>query len=448
MNAMDIYNKLPVFAQNLACTLEGVRVKNRKFGRRQKRELPAFLERNGWSYQEKCKYRDLQLQKMVEHCYLHVPYYRDLFDQLGIDYKSIRKLEDLSVLPILTKDVIQENMDKFMADNVNKADLMFMRTSGTTGSCFQFYYTKSAYYVQWADKQRHDYNLGLNGKEWAAYFAGRPIVPIKNRKPPFYRVNYAMKEVMFSAFHLSPENFPNYIAGLEKFQPKFWHGYPSSILALAQYILDTGKHLTFTPQVIQLTSENVSDTALNKMEEAFGVRPVQGYGQTEQVATFWEFNDGRMFVMEDLSAVEFIPLDETGICKVVGTTLTNYAMPFLRYDTRDLVTYREVPEGREILSIIGRVEDNIKLKNGGTLRRVRAIFKDQKNIAEAQVIQKSYEMVEFHIVKGTHYTEADEAMLNKYIKEFLAARIGYEIVYVDSIPKTKNGKRKFIISEL
>lgn len=448
MDKMSVYNILPVWLQNVACTIEGIRVKNNKYGKRQQRALPAFMERNNWTYEQKCRYRDQQLQIMIEHCYNHVPYYRKLFERLGIDYHSIKCLDDLKILPILTKSVVKENFKDFLADNIDPKELMFMHTSGTTGSSFHFYYTKDAYAAQWADKKRHDFNLGLTGKEWGAYFGGRSIVPKNKNKPPFYRINYAMKEVLFSAFHLSPSNFENYISGLERFKPEFWHGYPSSMVPLAQYLLDSGKKLSFIPKYIQLSSENVSENQLQKMKEAFGTRPIQGYALAEEVATFREFADGRMFVMEDLSAVELVPVENSLLYRVVGTTLTNYGMPLVRYDTKDLVTFQEVPEGRQILSIDGREEDCVRFKDGTIVRRLSRIFHNQPNVVEAQIVQHSYSLLEFKVVKGHNYSREDEETLHRDIKEYLMGKIGYVIKYVDIIPKTANGKIKFIISEI
>lgn len=448
MNLMKIYDQLPCFLQNVACTLVGFNVKNRKYGRRFRKVLNDFLERDKWSYAQLCEYRDQQLQKIVAHCYEHVPYYRRLFDSLGIDYRQIRGLDDLSVLPILTKSMVLNNFDQFLADNIKDSERMLMHTSGTSGSCFYFYYTKSAYAAQWADKKRYDYHINVTGHEWNAYFGGRSIVPKQDHNPPFYRINYAMKEVLFSSFHLCSKNFPNYLEGFEKFKPECWHGYPSSFQALAQYMLDTNQYLSFVPKVIFLSSENVTKESLDKMEAAFGVRPIQGYALTEQVATFRQYLDGRMLVMEDLSAVEFIPVNNTDLCKVIGTTLTNYAMPLLRYDTNDLVSYKETESGREILSIEGRLEDDIKLPNGGTIRRLSRIFHNQPNILEAQIVQKNMECVEFHIVRGAHFCQEDFKRLEKEIAEFLAGHIGWKIVYDDAVPRTNNGKVKFIVSEL
>lgn len=448
MDIMKIYDILPTKLQNVACTLEGIRVRKKKYGRLTKKYLSGFFEREKWTYDKKCAYRDEQIQRMVEHCYQHVPYYKKLFDELEVDYKNIKTLDDLSTLPLLTKEVVRNNYQDFIANNISKNKCYHMHTSGTTGSSFEFLYTKEAYAKQWAETQRYEYRLGLTGRQWNAYFGGRSIVPKKRKSPPFYRLNYAMKEVMFSAWHMNETNYPNYIEGLEKYRPTFWHGYPSSILSLAQYMYDNDIKLSFVPKYIQLSSENVTEEQLNKIQKVFGVKPIQGYALTEQVATFREYPDGHMYVIEDLYAVEFIATTTPEVYKVVGTNLTNYAMPFLRYDTKDLVRYQETKNGREIVSIDGREEDNIKLSDGGVIRRLDFIFKGQTNIAEAQIVQKTVVLVEFRIVKGKRYSQKDEEILKRDIDAYLAGKISYKIIYVNEIPKTKNGKMKFIVSEV
>lgn len=448
MNLMSIYNRSPVFAQNIACSLVGAGVRSRKYGRREKKELPAFLEREHWDYESLCAYRDESLQRMIRFCEANVPYYRDLFRSLSIHSEQIRSIDDLQMLPILTKKTVTERFEDFIADGANLQDAMLMHTSGTTGSSFSFYYSKEAYAKQWAAEERYERSVGVTGYEWRAYFGGRPVVPLDCRHSPFYRVNYAMKEVMFSAFHLSECNYSSYLEGLERFQPTYWHGYPSAIGALAQYLLDHGIRLRYRPNVILLASEQVTEETVNRIEAAFRVRPLQNYAQTEQVAHIRQRPDGRMFVVEDLTAVELIAQPGTNQSRVIGSTLTNYVMPLLRYDTSDLVTWRMTPEGREILSIDGRLEDDILFRDGGRVRRLSRIFHDQPRIQEAQIIQKSLDLIVLRVVRAAGYSAADEQRLCASAKSYLQDHIGYQIEYTDSIERTQNGKVKFVVSEL
>jgi phenylacetate-CoA ligase len=146
--------------------------------------------------------------------------------------------------------------------------------------------------------------------------------------------------------------------------------------------------------------------------------------------------------------VEFLPVDDSGLCRIVGTSLSNYAMPFLRYDTKDLATWRMTEDGREILTLDGRDEDDIRLRDGGSIRRLSRVFQDQLHITEAQIIQKSLDEVQFHVVKGAAYTPEDERRLENAIGSYLTDRIGWQLVYVEQLRRNKNGKVKFIISEL
>lgn len=123
-------------------------------------------------------------------------------------------------------------------------------------------------------------------------------------------------------------------------------------------------------------------------------------------------------------------------------------MSFLRYDMKDLATWRLTEEGREILTLDGRDEDDIRLRNGGTIRRLSRVFRDQLRIAEAQIIRKSLDLVECHVVKSAGYTAEDEKRLEQAIGGYLTDRIGWKIVYVQQLRRNRNGKVKFLISEI
>lgn len=407
-----------------------------------------FMVRNDWSYEEKCAYRDQQLRKIVKHCYETVPYYRNLFDSMHIDYREIKELEDLKILPILDKQTIREHFEEFFSESCNRADLVEQHTSGSTGTALSFYQNREAHADVWAHVWRGNHNIGLDRRMWCAYFGGRAIVPPERKKGPCYRINYPGRQIMFSIYHMNDQTFAQWVKVLNKHQPPWIQGYPSALVPFGAFLEKTGQRLNYIPKVITLSSENVSWVQEEFLHRIFGVFPMQNYAQCEAVATFRQRLDHRIFVDEDFSAVEFVPVDDTGLCRIVGTTLTNYAMPFLRYDTKDLACWRETTEGREVLSLDGRDEDDIRLRDGGSIRRLSRVFQDQPHIAEAQIIQKNLDEVEFHAVKSPDYSPEDEQRLEGTIAGYLTDRIGWKIVYVNQLRRNKNGKVKFIISEL
>ncbi|HHW90071.1 MAG TPA: hypothetical protein GX745_04120 [Clostridiales bacterium] len=155
-----------------------------------------------------------------------------------------------------------------------------------------------------------------------------------------------------------------------------------------------------------------------------------------------------MFVVEDIAAVEFIENPYGDGSKIIGTTLTNYAMPFLRYDTNDIATFRETPEGRQILTIDGRSEDYIILKDGSKVGRLDHIFKELLAVKEAQIVQPKAGEAIFNIVRGENYTDIHEQQLLKEIYQRLGDKIEIKLNYVSSISRTQNGKLRFVISKV
>ena len=123
-------------------------------------------------------------------------------------------------------------------------------------------------------------------------------------------------------------------------------------------------------------------------------------------------------------------------------------MPFLRYETGDLVTFEENKNGRLILTVDGRQEDVVKLKDGSQIGRLDFIFKDMVNVAAAQIVQKSYELLEIHIIRGIRFADDDEKKLTQMLDKYFAGRIKWRIVYCSEIQRTSGGKLRMVKSEI
>lgn len=447
MGLMKIYNMLPAWCQTIAVSLEGLRIQLTRYDKLFDEQYRDFMSRNDWTYEQKCVYRDKQLQKMVKHCYETVPYYRDLFDKLQIDYREIRCLDDLDRLPILNKQIVRENYDALISTKFRKKQMHEKHSSGTTGSGFWFHQTRESLAAVWAHVWRGYNNIGLKRGTWCGYFSACQIIPTVRKKGPCYRINYPGKQIMFSIYHMNDETFAQWLKVLNEYQPPWIQGFPSALLPFVAYLDKNGLRLNYTPEVVTVSSESISWTQQEYMAKVFGVYPMQNYAQSEAVATFRQRLDRRIFVDEDFAAVEFVPVGDGGLCKIIGTTLTNYGMPFLRYDTEDLATWRMTDEGREILSLEGRDGDNVKLRDGGVFRNLRS-FVEQPHVIESQIIQNSLDLIEIHVVKAKDFSDEDECRLVESVKAHMGNRIGWKIVYVDQVRRNKNGKVKCVISEI
>ena len=79
------------------------------------------------------------MKKRIEHAYVHIPYYHDLFDKLGLKPDDFSSMEDLKKIPVLTKDIIRENFERLIPDDVHKYPYHVGQTGGSTGNPLKFY---------------------------------------------------------------------------------------------------------------------------------------------------------------------------------------------------------------------------------------------------------------------------------------------------------------------
>ena len=444
MNYLDIYNKLPISIQNLAISFEGKRIQKNRFGSTFHNAFSLWNSRRDWSKENILRYRDEQIHEIVQYSYDHVLFYKNIFKQLGIHPDEIKGLEDLKKLPIIDKETVRNNHELFLSDEYAGKRLKSVHTSGTTGSGLVLKITDDFDAHNWAIAWVEHNKIGITRDMWCGYFAGRPVVPAKQSKPPFYRINKPGKQLMFSSFHMNDRNLYSYVDGLNYYRPEWIHGYPSAVSLLASFINRTGYRLNYNMNRITLSSENVMEQQVQEIKNAFGIYPHQTYGQTEGVAYFRDYKQGEIYVVENCAAVEFVKMQD-GVSHIVGTNF-NKAMPLIRYDTHDIAECLDTEEGRRVLSIDGRVEDYITTKDGSKIGRLDHIFKNAENVMEAQIIQQMDGNVEIHIVKSDAYSDSDEKDIRNLADERLKGRVDYSIVYKDKIERTKNGKLRFVVS--
>lgn len=449
-----LYRRLPVGLQQAACSMEGWRIRRSRYGRAFFGALAAAESRTYWSAERLVDLRDRQLAEFVRYCAATVPYYRRKFRQWGVVPEEIRRLEDLHRMPLLTKDEIREYLAELVSEAVPRSARTTVHTSGTTGSGLRFPSTAQALCEQWATWWRYRRWHGIGLDTWCGYFGGRIVVPFAQRRPPFWRYNVAMRQILFSGHHISDTTLPSYLDELRRSRPPWLSGYPSLIALLASYMLDTGADLGYRVRWITTSSETLSPGRAELIARAFGVRPLQHYGLTEGAANFSECERGNLHVDEDFAAVEFVPDDASpGGAWVVGTNFTNPATPLLRYAIQDRVALPHTGcgcgrSGRVVGNVDGRREDYVVLKSGEVLGRMDPAFKDLVRIREAQIYQRAPGMITVRLVRAQDYSMRDEHALLRELRQRLGGDTEITIDYVDRLERSKNGKLRFVVSAL
>jgi phenylacetate-CoA ligase len=135
------------------------------------------------------------------------------------------------------------------------------------------------------------------------------------------------------------------------------------------------------------------------------------------------------------------------------TGLANDATPFLRYRVGDVGTRSKLPcpcgrAGDSFIDVDGRIEDYVVTPDGRYVGRMDHVFKDQLDVAEAQILQNDADAIEVLVVRRPSYDDASERGLIKEFRSRLGERIRIDLRYVDAIARESNGKFRAVKSRV
>ncbi len=449
-----IYDSVPYKLKVLFTSIYGLQQRQKRYGKTYFEQVKFLNDAQYWDRKKLEVYQNNRLRGFMSDIYNKIPYYNN-----NPQYKILSKeFSSIHDFPILPKQLVKQNLKDYY--NPDQKKIVWGHTSGTTGSPMTFPISLEAYQKEYAFRNMHYQwsGLGLHNRQKIAMCSAHPVSWHGRNKPPYWTYDMANNHLYFSTSHLSGSNFKYYIKKLEEFDPLLLHGHPSSIylLALAYKKYGTKK---LSLKSVYTSSESLLDFQRQKIESIFQMKVFNWYGTSEMTANIVECEKGELHLKEEHSFVEILNSEnqpcgpgETG--RIISTNFNNLAFPLIRYDIGDTVVVSKNQNskcgrsGLLIDSIEGRIDDYIFTPDGRIVGRMSTIFRYAKNVIEAQFEQHSIEEVIMRIVRGKGYSKEDEIELLKAVKMRLGNSIRISIDYVDQIPRTSNGKFRFIISKI
>lgn len=453
-----LYYNSPPAVQNMLIAVERYLQRRADYGPVFRAYRTRLEEMQWWSRAQLEAWQLEQLQKLVAHAYNNVPAYRQLYDTAGVKPSDIRAVTDIDKLPPVTKQQIRAQPDAFIARNAEQFTPIELNTSGTTGSPFQFYSDRATESIEWAFFWRHKSWGGVQLWEPMVSLGGKIIVPLSQKNPPFWRFNRAEGTMWLSTFHMTPENLDLYVEQVRKSGIQFVRGYPSNLYIFAQHLAKQNVHLPM--RAVFSGSEPLFSYVRDLLEDRFACKVFDWYGVSERVVTSGQCDrhDGYHVHMENC-VVEILRGDEpTGpgeFGEVIGTCLSNYAMPLIRYRTGDMSAWSGHPCecGRTLLTIKQvqtKWEDILTTADGRWISPsvLTHPFKPVKGIEKSQIIQEQPDHLIIKVVASPVFDGAQRKLLMHGFHERLGAETQIDILPVEDIPREASGKYRWVVSKV
>lgn len=452
MNQMKIYSALPIWMQNYFCSMKGRSLEKLRYGKDFDQLMNWLIECDKWSNEQKLRYKEENLARMLEYVYHHCSYYYSRFKSVGLTPFDFKQLSDLEKFPILTKEDVRANWRGMISDEFPLKSLIRYHTSGSTGTALDFYWTKENVRFSWGIVWRGRKRFGVEKGDCHINFTGKLVVPMSQNRPPYWRYNKPLNQYMLNMQHISDKKIASIVDFINKTDAKFFVGYPSIINSLAVLILEQGFEISTPPKFIFSGAEKVQDYQRNNIETAFpGVKIVERYGFSEDAAAATKGTDDYYHEDFELGHLElFNPEDVGGGLKrgiLLATGFQNLGMPFIRYKIGDTATMNT--NIGLITEIDGRNEDYIITPEGTRIMRFDYLFKNTPQIKECQVVQNELGKIVIRIVLRKDCVPKNiEKEIMKEVRLMISPIIHVDFEYVEAIERSKTGKIKAVKSNL
>jgi phenylacetate-CoA ligase len=451
----QVYHALPEFAQNLACTWAGYRRFRERYTPHFHDTLASWNQNLTGSIEPLHEIQRQRLGEVIERARKFTRYYQNLAPMCEADdpHEAIR--ETLSKLPVLEKEQYRADTEAFLMRDLAPSEIRRGVTAGTTGTQLDLFSTPEALAEEYATVWRLRQSQGIGLSDDHMTWVGQDIVPFSQVSPPFWRRNSYGHQMLYSIYHMKPDNLDAYIDDVLSRKSVYVSGYPSALHLMARAMLDRGR--TFPSGVLKgvfTSSESLLAFQKQTICEAFGTSIWERYGSSEFAVSMTSCREGHLHVDMEFCIVEVEPSEETedyvrGHLLVTG--LARPATPFLRYRIGDVGTRLKKPcacgrPGDVFLDIDGRIEDFVMTPDSRLVGRLDHIFKGLAGIEEAQILQDSKQAIEVLIVPGGDFGPDHESALIREVRARLGDEIEIIVRRVTSIPREANGKFRAVKS--
>jgi phenylacetate-CoA ligase len=452
----QVFEASPAPVKNLVASIYGLREIRRRHGEYYRYHLERLRKSQWLAVDDLTEMQLTATREYLSYAAEHSNHFKKLFTELDFNPHDFTSLEQLTKLPLLEKQLLRTDINPFISDEISKLGVRWSQTSGTTGMPLSFPLSRECFQREHAFRYLHYEWGGVFRGQKMAFCAGHPVTYHDRTRPPFWVYDAANRWLLLSSYHLTRNNLSAYIKKLNAFKPALLAGYPSSLYLLARANRAAGSPVQ--PTAVFASSETIFDYQRLEIEASFGCKLYGWYGTGEMCVNIVQCDHGNYHLKQEHSLIEVINNDRPALPgesgRLLCTGFGNRALMLIRYDIGDEVELSAQQNcncgrsGTIIKQVFGRAEQYIVTPDGRLVGRLDHLFKGDLNVIQAQLVQEVPMALVIRVVRDRDYQPADEHAILAAARERLGKSIRIDFEYVESIPRTANGKYRFIVSSL
>jgi phenylacetate-CoA ligase len=437
--------------------------------------IQTLLENEFIDSQLQHKNVNRQLKNIIRYSSSQVPWYRESFNALRINLKSIKTFNDLHKIPIISRETVISQRNIFLSQKLppGHSAAGITSSSGTSGQPVKIRQSSASIMMFSLLKQREYRWFKFDPTKKLAIIRDQGNFRLKNnaylqKKQTYQYQNWPyigkLAATGKAAGYLHSNTIEDMVSWLQQQEANYLISYASTMEELSLYLGKDAKKLglkgilgistLFTPAIRELTKNSFKCTLQ------------QNYGLNEIGLVATRCPEGeRYHVHSEHCLVEII--DDNGVQvkdgesgKLLVTTLNNTVMPLIRYDTGDLAIASSgiCPCGRTsptFLKPTGRYRSRVFLPGKTWLRWLKIQEKISKlpnhqraGLKKYQVHQTKDENFEIKLVCNLCIQPSIKKHLNSIWKEVSEnGRFNLKITFIPAKQANSWGKYEQFTSE-
>lgn len=412
-------------------------------------DLSKMVHKIPKNFSKVMRMQNERVQTLVKRAY-EIPFYKERFDKAGVKPEDIRTGDDLTKLPVLTKDELREWMGS-LKDKPEYKDWICDTTSGSTGKPVSILFSPREKAYMKANWFRAMQVAGYN-----------PITGKTMSRINAHDENAGGRDTFLQKFGILRHKFLNQYAPEEEmieainaYKPDWLYMNKTEMMRFVLYANRTGKKV-YHPKFYDAISEKVTENDRELFRKVLGPGIIDSYGTAETGAAMIRLPDKDYYVVHNDSFVVNV-VDSDGKLarhgRVVITPLYKTDLPLINYEVGDSAVMKVKGGVHFITEVEGRMNDYFRYEDGRVTSffEVTPVIAHCADILQIRFIQKTYDLIQVEIVR-----DEKAKMSEKELEEYLTTSLNkifkkpfrIEFEWKKVIPPDKNGKLRMIVCEV